>query len=66
MEADIVECDKLEESEDTDTSQGTGSVPNCFLSFPFMYFFKDFSAAVILLMFQALEAFVFHANYADS
>lgn len=32
MEADIVECDKLEESEDMDTFQGTGPVPNRFLS----------------------------------
>lgn len=39
MEADIVECDKLEESEDT--SQGSGPVPNRFLSSLLTYLFKD-------------------------
>lgn len=58
MEADIVECDKLEESEDT--SQGSGPVPNRFLSSPFAYiFFSFFTAAVILLIFQAFKASVF-------
>lgn len=46
MEADIVECDKLEESEDTDTFQGTGPIPKRFLSsfiHLFIYFLgKDF------------------------
>lgn len=46
MEADIVECDKLKESEDTDTFQGTGPIPNRFLSsfiHLFIYFLvKDF------------------------
>lgn len=62
MEADIVECDKLEESEDTDTFQGTGPIPNRFLSsfiHLFIYFFGErFYSAAVLLRFQALEAFV--------
>lgn len=64
MEADIVECDELEESEDRDTFQGMGPIPKHFLLSSIHLFIcflvKDFySATVIILRFQGLEAFVF-------